>query len=1109
MTADPSAQTVIIVDQLEELFSQASTADANAFLDVLAAAASDRHSGVKVIATLRADFYDHPLRHGAFGELLRLGTEVITPMNPQELDRAITAPAEALGVSFETGLVASILADMSGQSTALPLLQYALTELFEQRSGRVVTADAYRELGGVSAALARRADALYDGLEPDERTALRDIFLRLASLDDHAADTRRRALVSELTDVAGDDVSAVLETFGRHRLLTFDRDPITRGPTVEIAHEALLTEWTRLQHWIDDARSDVQTQRRLALAATEWSDRDRNEGYLLSGARLGRYEGWLDRPPVRLTSLEHEFLDASSESSEKELRVERARVSRLRRLVGAVGVALVLALVAGGIAFVQRQRATDEAERAEAQTALATDAAANAQTQTELAVDAAAEAQTQSDLAVGAAAEAETQTVLAEEATNAAELATLVSRSAAARIDDPDLAVLLALEANARAPGFDTEQALLGALSGSALASRSVSPERLADDCLGIGVLPFGPTDGIEIAGIDGRLVGQDVATGERFDYGAQPEACTLGLSDETGSAATRIDGSRIWLGNDFEIELDFDIPTYPLFPTEERVVTFTDADQNFTSVRIFDTQTGQEIGSPIVEAFIDAAAINDDRTLVALGFGSPNTENSGTVVVIDIATGDEIMRRNVPSNSSALAFDPGTGDLVVAFRGGEVATFDPATGETLSTLPGGEIVVGYVAIGFRPDGRLVAVGKDGIFLIDRDQGTIEDAVSLQNVQTAVVRPDGLIVATTDGGRVNVYDLDTRALIGQSWNADGFSAVAALDGLATVVSRPGDSIEIVDLDSGERERVELRLPDGSELIPRVMYADEDGIWAMSEELVLGRWEDDEMVSMLDVGSDPEMVWFPYGNNPSGTRFGDLYPVLGARPNANGDIPAEATEAMLVDLSGDDPLVVFRVDVGGFWAHPTPEGGMFVADREGALRTFDATGELIGSAIETNGDPYAMTMSADGTTLAMGSLGGGQGFVESQILVLDVPSGKVHRVPVEGLVSTIGVTDDGSQVVLAMFDGTVRLYDVAERSIPAIVYDGTGNFTSQPGWFDADTTTMWMHADAKLIPIQLDPQRWVEQACEVVSRELTQAEWDRLVPGDKPLRSVCS
>ncbi len=217
------------------------------------------------------------------------------------------------------------------------------------------------------------------------------------------ADTRRRALVSELADVARDDVSSVLEVFGRHRLLSFDRDPITRGPTVEIAHEALLTEWTRLRHWIDDARSDIRAQRRLAVSAAEWSDRDRHADFLLTGARLSRYDGWLERPPLRLTTQEREHLAASHDASNTELLVERHRVRRLRRLVTGVGVALVLALIAGSVAVVQRQRATDQTQRAE--------------------------------------------------------LATLISRSAAARIDDPELGLLLALEAHERQPGADTEQA--------------------------------------------------------------------------------------------------------------------------------------------------------------------------------------------------------------------------------------------------------------------------------------------------------------------------------------------------------------------------------------------------------------------------------------------------------------------------------------------------------------------------------------------------------------------------------------------------------------------------------------------------------------------------
>ena len=92
--------------------------------------------------------------------------------------------------------------------------------------------------------------------------------------------------MSEVTAAVGTDVESLLHVFARHRLLTFDRDPVTHGPTVEIAHEALLTAWSRLRRWVDDARDDLRAQRRLAEAADEWLARNGDADFLLAGARL-------------------------------------------------------------------------------------------------------------------------------------------------------------------------------------------------------------------------------------------------------------------------------------------------------------------------------------------------------------------------------------------------------------------------------------------------------------------------------------------------------------------------------------------------------------------------------------------------------------------------------------------------------------------------------------------------------------------------------------------------------------------------------------------------------------------------------------------------------
>ena len=98
------------------------------------------------------------------------------------------------------------------------------------------------------------------------------MFLRLVELGEGRPDTRRRVPLAELDAVDHDPetVERVLDQYGRHRLLTFDREPGTREPTVEVAHEAILTAWGRLREWIDEARDDLRQHRRMARSAVEW-----------------------------------------------------------------------------------------------------------------------------------------------------------------------------------------------------------------------------------------------------------------------------------------------------------------------------------------------------------------------------------------------------------------------------------------------------------------------------------------------------------------------------------------------------------------------------------------------------------------------------------------------------------------------------------------------------------------------------------------------------------------------------------------------------------------------------------------------------------------------
>ena len=372
---DATSELLIVLDQLEEVFTLVDDdVERSRFLASLRAAALEPESRIRVVATLRADFYDAPLSVPGFGDLLAARTEAITPMSPEELERAIVAPADQAGLVIEPRLLAELIADVADRPGALPLMQYALTELAERADGRTLTLQAYRRIGRVSGALARRAERLYEPMNGAGRDACRQLFLRLVTLGEGTEDMRRRVRRSELATLADPQtMDAVIEAFGRHRLLSFDRDPDTREPTVEIAHEALLREWARLRGWVDEAREDLRQQARISSAAGEWLRAERSSEYLLSGIRLAQAEVATRADSIRLTETEREYLDASVAHRDAEAAAERIRHAReihlerrsRMRLRGLVAVLAAGFVVAASLTVVAIDRSREAQRRSD------------------------------------------------------------------------------------------------------------------------------------------------------------------------------------------------------------------------------------------------------------------------------------------------------------------------------------------------------------------------------------------------------------------------------------------------------------------------------------------------------------------------------------------------------------------------------------------------------------------------------------------------------------------------------------------------------------------------------------------------------------------------
>jgi basic membrane lipoprotein Med (substrate-binding protein (PBP1-ABC) superfamily)/DNA-binding SARP family transcriptional activator len=309
---DDTGRLLIVIDQFEELFTLVWDTERAPFLRALTTAASDPRRRVQVLVALRADFYDRPLQHREFGRLLTEHVIHVLPLSGDELEAAATMPARRIGLTLEPRVLAALIADVQDQPNALPLFQYALTELYDHRDGTTLTYAGYQSFGGLRRAVPNRADELYDSLDAEQQEAARQLFLRLVAVAGDA-EGRRRIPAYELTELAVDVVAlqAAIEAFARHRLLTLDRDPATGVPTIEVAHDALLREWKRLREWLDDARADLRLHRGFAAAVDEWLDAGRDDDYLLSGGRLAEYERWAASTTLRLTKTERAFLDAA------------------------------------------------------------------------------------------------------------------------------------------------------------------------------------------------------------------------------------------------------------------------------------------------------------------------------------------------------------------------------------------------------------------------------------------------------------------------------------------------------------------------------------------------------------------------------------------------------------------------------------------------------------------------------------------------------------------------------------------------------------------------------------------------------------------------------
>lgn len=329
-------KVLIVIDQFEELYTLSQdTAVRQTFLDLITAP----HLGdtFRITLSLRADFLGQALSHPAFAQIIQDSPLILGPMSRPQLTRAVENPAALQKIKFETGLVERILDDVGFEPGNLPLLEFALTSLWDEQSGGYLTHTAYDHIGRVDGALARHAEQIYSQLELAEKEQARTIFTQLVRPGDGTEDTRRPATRAEI----GEKNWLLVQKLADARLVVTNQDT-EKQETAEVVHEALIRSWDRLRIWMDTDRNFRLWQERLRAALYQWQESAEDNGALLRGAPLTEATEWLHQRGNSLTEPEKKFIENSVAQREKHrLAQEQLR----RRIIGGLIVGFVITLL--------------------------------------------------------------------------------------------------------------------------------------------------------------------------------------------------------------------------------------------------------------------------------------------------------------------------------------------------------------------------------------------------------------------------------------------------------------------------------------------------------------------------------------------------------------------------------------------------------------------------------------------------------------------------------------------------------------------------------------------------------------------------------------------
>jgi WD40 repeat protein/class 3 adenylate cyclase len=1075
---------VLAIDQFEELFTATADEDERrTFLDRLVELARAPERAV-VVATIRADFLGNCAPYREFAELLAANLVLVGAMTPDELRRAIELPARRSGLRVESSLTQALIADITDEPGALPLLSTALVELWDARSDGWLRLEAHERTGGVRGAVARLAEESFDRLDGPEREAARAILLRLVQGEGDTI-ARRRAPVAEFEPDRDPARAAVLERFTRDRLLTMS------DGTVEVAHEALLSEWPRLREWLAEDAQGRQLRLHLTEASNQWERSGREPGELYRGARLSATLDWSTLHGRELNDLEREFVAASRDASERESQRQRRTNRRLRGLLVGIGAFLVLALVAGSLALVQRGQARRSAEQARAQSARA----------------------------------------------KREEIDALSQRLGAQALDQKDLplSLLLSREGVAIHDSVQTRGYLLSALERSPDAVRDFRP--LPGRYLSVSAAPDG---GEFLVGVTNEeqwaLVqtgtGRVIRRGTTVQAALSADGTAIGVVNPNEVQATVLDAatghvrSRVAMPSRFGPNNLFaggawspDLRTF-VFRLNPAVTPNTPS-----NMYVVDTRTGGVSALPPSprgpKAAKEAQFSPDGRYLATVAL-APSVREFVTIW----RTGHSsrpvriLVRPSTDEAPPALAISHDDHLVAVGGEDGSITVYDLRDPSGSGRVFTGRHNGGVNGVAFTPDDRtLVSVGEDQQVLVwDVASRALQQTLDGHSgsVNGPALTSDGRTIFTAGAdGSVIEWDLSgTRSLAHRTQIGGGSQFYSQ-----TLVTGDADGTLAASPQDSATAKANVLLLDGPGPTPlrtipigavAVALAPDGGTLAVATHLIDAKgdsigpritlWDTSTAHLIADLTGPPMFVRTQgqqYGNDVEALAFSpDGRTVAGIDDHAVIYLWDVASHHVIRTVSATAHPRAFN---GGVGVAFSPDG-LLAAAYTGAVSTWRLSDAKRLYRVKLDAKPLAF--SPDGRLLAAG---GGDGTVHLYDATRGAAAGPAISTDA-GRLETLAFSPDGRTLAAAGSEGSARLIDVASRTAIGQPLTGGGVDGGAIFWNGGSVLDM-VDAGGAMYSWRISSGALEDQACSVAGRNLTRSEWREFL-GNRPYRPVC-